>query len=177
MAKNLDLLGLIHESNIIEKIPNLQVAEGQLARYEDFLDGDLTIENVVSFAQYICPEGRLRSEVGMKARVGRHVAPPGGPLIPIMLATYLRDCNAEPRGPLLSLHHRMLFMHPFMDGNGRTSRAILMWMARRTHSGPDSWIWDSMLRRGFLTTWYYMTLDAMDGETESALGYSGLGHT
>lgn len=173
MTTNPPLLGLIHESNIIEKIPDIRVAEGQLVRYLDFLDGDLTIENVVRFAQYICPEGRLRAEVGMNVGVGRHVAPSGGPLIPIMLAAYLRDCNAEPRGSLLSLHHRMLFIHPFMDGNGRASRAILMWMARRTHSGPDSWIWDSMLRRGFLTTWYYMTLDAMDAETERARAILG----
>ncbi len=173
MSLDVPLLRLIHESNIIEKIPDLLVAERQLIRYMEFLDGPLTKESILGFLGFIGPEVRLRSEVGMDVAVGRHVAPAGGPLIPIMLAAYIRDCNASPRASLLSLHHRFLFMHPFMDGNGRVSRAILMWMASRTRSGEDSWIWESMLRRGFLTTWYYMTLDSMDAETRRAAAILG----
>ena len=46
-------------------------------------------------------------------------------------------------------------LHPFMDGNGRTGRALLAWMMIRRKG------WESTFALPFLHRWYYQSLDRL----------------
>lgn len=92
----------------------------------------------------------LRNERGMNVRVGRHEPPPGGSTIELRLEVILRRANAGEEHPHV-VHHDYETLHPFMDGNGRSGRALWVWMMR------DQGL--SWARRGFLHIWYYQSLD------------------
>ncbi len=84
--------------------------------------------------------GELRQR---DVRVGRHVAPPHGQL-PAWLARF--DEGAPSRFPLpdrpvaiAALHHRLLWIHPFMDGNGRAARLLSHAWLRRAGIGSALW--------------------------------------
>jgi Fic family protein len=78
--------------------------------------------------------GELRQNDVM---VGRHIAPAPADL-PMFLARFDSAYGAPPLNPLRQLqavgaaHHRFLWIHPFLDGNGRVARlmshALLKWL-------------------------------------------------
>lgn len=76
-------------------------------------------------------------------KVGRHIAPS-----PDELQSWLSrlDEGAPERfGPadrlvaVASLHHRLLWVHPFVDGNGRAARLLSHALLRRAHVGSALW--------------------------------------
>lgn len=104
-------------------------------------------------------KGLLRSKKGMNVRVGDYRCPPGGRRIGTLL---LDICDVANRGhdSALSIHHQLLNLHPFLDGNGRTSRLVWAWMMIRRPCG-----WD--FRRTFLHEFYYQTLAEHSPRLES----------
>lgn len=77
-------------------------------------------------------------------RPGKQLAPPSE--VPNMMREYFDNVNAwvaqvnsDPRHPELDVpmglavsHGRYIWIHPFSDGNGRTGRLIMSWMALRS---------------------------------------------
>ncbi|VVP86508.1 Fic family protein [Pseudomonas sp. B21128] len=72
--------------------------------------------------------GQLRDIASREVLVGNHAAPPSqsvGPMLTRMQQVYGRLPDARSR--LLSVmayHHRLAWVHPFVDGNGRTVRLL-----------------------------------------------------
>ncbi len=84
--------------------------------------------------------GRLRDG---DVRVGRHVAPS-----PSELPEYLRRFDesaperfgrAERLVAIAAAHHRLLWIHPFPDGNGRVARLLSHALLRRSDVGSPLW--------------------------------------
>jgi len=92
----------------------------------------------------------LRGRVGMDVSVGDHTPPAGGRHVPKALRALLKEINTL--SPY-EFHVRYETLHPFMDGNGRTGRALWAWQMTSLYG--DRW-----LALGFLHRFYYQTLSA-----------------
>lgn len=84
--------------------------------------------------------GRLREG---DVKVGAHVAPPAAEL-PQWLARLdegapERFGRAERLVAVAALHHRLLWVHPFADGNGRVARLLSHALLRRAGVGSPLW--------------------------------------
>ena len=62
-----------------------------------------------------------------------------------ILADAVDECSSA-----YVLHCRYESLHPFTDGNGRSGRALWLWMMGGIEEAP----------LGFLHTWYYQSLEA-----------------
>lgn len=140
----------VRESNLIEGIDRAP-KDFELEAHRRLLACDfLTLKTVEDFVFDICGR-RLRREPGMDVRVGPHVPRQGGPWIAIELQELLGRINARDIEPFAA-HVAYEKLHPFMDGNGRSGRAIWAGMMQREGRDPYS--------LSFLHRWYYQSLDA-----------------
>lgn len=84
-----------------------------------------------------CPPGVLRGrDTNVTFGIPAHRGAEGGPACEEAFAGLLQSVQAEFRNhdPLvqaLTLHYHLAAMHPFLDGNGRTARALEALMLRR----------------------------------------------
>lgn len=92
----------------------------------------------------------LRDRKGMNVRVGAHVPPPGHPRLRPVLTTLLGEIDAGKLTPF-EAHVAYEALHPFMDGNGRSGRALWAWHMLRDGLDPFA--------LGFLHSYYYQSLD------------------
>lgn len=150
MISDEKLKDFITESNKIERVGSHRTSI-EYGMYREFLTLPVVgLQSVESFV-YGIKGGLLRSELGMNIGVGSHIAPMGGATIVTDLRNLLLDLNMV--HPFI-IHSRYETLHPFMDGNGRSGRAIWLWQMLRLKGGT------SMVERfGFLQTWYYQSLD------------------
>ncbi len=141
----------VEESNRIEGI-HREATLGELAAHRNLLDLDaLTVEALCEFVQTVAG-AHIRSKPGMDVRVGGHLPPPGGPDIPFRLEVFLReDVNAGSISPW-EAHTIYETLHPFMDGNGRSGRAVWAWMMQNDEQNPFA--------LPFLHRAYYQALDS-----------------
>lgn len=112
------------------------------------------LEDVISLVSVFAPGHRLRDSVGLNVRVGNYVAPAGGPNIRSDLECLLeRIRRTEFRNDLEAYECHIAYekLHPFTDGNGRSGRAIWLWMM------------GGRAPLGFLHKFYYQTLAASEG--------------
>lgn len=91
---------------------------------------------------------------GMHVRVGQHVAPPGE-FVDELLAGILnyyktqRGLSAAKLIDAAAMHHRLLFLHPFTEGNGRTVRIFTHALMHRAGAGAGGlWSISRGLARG-----------------------------
>jgi len=135
------------ESNKIEGIDDIYEHDDALQRLIKFLKHDkLTIENVCKFNT----AGKLRDKVGMDVRIGDYRPPKGSEGIEFSLECILENIHNFDDGCPHRMHILFEELHPFMDGNGRTGRAIWLWQMVN-QKGYD-------ISLGFLHKFYYQTL-------------------
>ena len=139
----------IEESNRIEGIHVFNVHNERDA-YGRFLElEEITVPALQEFVETIQPGTALRDQFGMDVRVGNHVPKRGGPDIPEYLQQILNLVND---GNLYltpyEAHHMYEHLHPFNDCNGRSGRALWLWMMHREDVYPET----------FLHNWYYQSL-------------------
>lgn len=93
-------------------------------------------------------KGVLRDKLGLNVRVGSHHPPLGGPHIRGALNDILQMAQKHQgeSAYIYKVHQAYENLHPFTDGNGRSGRAIWLWM----HSYVP--------RITFLHSWYYLSL-------------------
>jgi hypothetical protein len=146
-----DFTAFVTESNRIEGITRAPT-KAEIAAHEAFLDCQLSVAEIEAFVAIVAPGKRLRDQPGMDVRVGDHIAPPGGQAIRLGLQSILADARsfADPWRTHVAYEH----LHPFMDGNGRSGRALWLWQMLQLDD-------PHVLRRGFLHTFYYQTLSRM----------------
>lgn len=145
MTDRSSVYAFIRESNAIEGIhrePTLAEVEALSAFLSQsrIMIGDLC--NLVSVFQ---PGAKLRTKAGMDVRIGSYLPMLGGEAVSVELKWLLHEINNGQVSPYQA-HQRYERLHPFMDGNGRSGRALWLWMM-----GGHAPL-------GFLHTWYYQSL-------------------
>lgn len=148
--KILNLAHFIKESNAIECIlrePSLAEMNAHMKLLEI---NRPTVADVEAFVSAIQPDAYLRVNAGDDVVVGDYFPPRGDITVKTRLEDILHDmfnarmaCNHK---AIYELHHRYERLHPFMDGNGRSGRALWLWCL------------DGYAPLGFLHQWYYDTL-------------------
>lgn len=145
------LVRFVEESNRIEGITR-PPTEAEIAEHVDFLaDAKVSVASLEHLVETICGEA-LRDRPGMNVRVGNHYPPKGGAFVRIRLDELCALVNQRQTTPFRT-HVRYEGLHPFMDGNGRSGRALWLWMMQREGLGRVE-------KLGFLHTFYYQTLEA-----------------
>ncbi len=132
----------VSESNRIEGILR-PPTQHEIDAHHEFLRVGPSVGSLVNFVGVIQPDAALRIQPGMDVRVGRYVAPPGGPSIRATLENLLGNLT----DPYLA-HQAYEALHPFLDGNGRSGRVLWLWMMGGVEKTP----------LGFLHHWYYQSL-------------------
>lgn len=147
-----ELRRFVNESNAIEGIAR-PATGAEIDALGDLLGCSfLLVDNVEAYVLTVA-RSALRVRPGMDVRVGQHFPPLGGPRIFGALASIL-DAVSNGRLTPYAAHCAYETLHPFIDGNGRSGRAVWAWHMRREGRDP--------FRLGFLHNWYYQSLDACD---------------
>lgn len=125
-------------------------------------DDLLWVENPDTGERMRVVPGELRPR---HVKIGRHV-----PVSPGAVPRFLARIEAAYRGPELgridrvvavpAAHHRLLWIHPFLDGNGRVARLVSHAMLRETGVGTSLWSVSRGLARS--ATEYKRSLRAAD---------------
>lgn len=137
----------VQESNRIEGIHKINI-EREIEAHERFLQLDrIGIGDLAVLVDDLQPGAAPRFTQGRDVRVGSHVPPAGGPHIMGYLQRILDEVNEGKSSPWAS-HVEYETLHPFMDGNGRSGRALWLWHMGGLTKAP----------LGFLHHWYYQSL-------------------
>ncbi|MCB7127926.1 MAG: Fic family protein [Candidatus Brocadiales bacterium] len=119
------LIDFVRESNRIEGILRYPT-NVEIVAHEWFLEAAvITVPILEEFVSAVQPGAILRRKIGLNVRVGDHIPPSGGPQIEPCLETILRDAAAQ---GAYGTHIDYEDLHPFTDGNGRSGRALWLWM-------------------------------------------------
>lgn len=162
---HMDLLPFVIESNRIERIERPPTTEELDAHLRLATDDHLTVGDVSAFVRALGDVGHggaLRNRRGMDVQVGNHVAPRGGPEIQVQLgklldwASVARGTFEEHERDAHELYGRYEDLHPYMDGNGRSGRAL--WLQFMLLFDPEE-VWKGYVRQTlFLNAYHYATL-------------------
>jgi hypothetical protein len=151
-ARDIALRNFVRESNRIEGILREPTPQ-EIAAHERLLSrSQITVLTLTEFVAVVAPGKPLRDKLGMNCRVGKYTAPLGGSEVVHRLREILWNANNATRTPW-EIHCLYETLHPFMDGNGRSGRALWLWMMGGIENVP----------LGFLHTFYYQTLENSEG--------------
>jgi len=138
----------VTESNRIEGIDS-PPTKAELKEHDRFVNLQrVTLNDLKQFVSIYQPRAVIRDSVGMDVWVGGRMPPLGGPNIPKLTEELLSTVDLKTP---FELHNEYEMLHPFIDGNGRSGRALWAWKMLRTVGNHDL---------GFLHTYYYQSLEA-----------------
>jgi hypothetical protein len=145
--RKFSLEDFITESNRIEGIDRNPTLNEVIAT-ETWLNEQFPeIEHLERLVSVYAPGHCLRDrDDGYNVRVGNYIAPRGGPEIRSRLVVLLYRATREKLMTPWEAHVEYERLHPFTDGNGRSGRALWLWMMREAPLG-------------FLHHFYYQTLE------------------
>jgi hypothetical protein len=147
-----DARRFVIESNLIEGIIRDPTDSEVAAHVALFLYADcmhLEVRHLHELQNVIAPGCPLRDRPGMNVRVGDYAAPSGGPAIPERLEQIIEAARTTDDPWRVHVNFEML--HPYLDGNGRTGRALWAWHTLRLGRDPFD--------IPFLHRFYYQTLE------------------
>jgi len=145
---DLFLRGFVRESNRIEGILR-EPQTSELTAHRTLLALDsIQINDVSNFVNAVAG-APLRDKFGMNVQVGQHLPPKGGPQIVESFRVILMDMHRSEHSPW-ETHNIYETLHPYMDGNGRSGRALWLWQMVRDRN--------RLYELGFLHAFYYQTL-------------------
>ncbi|MCY3784543.1 MAG: Fic family protein [Chloroflexi bacterium] len=146
------LADFIRESNRIERITGFTTREAD--EYDRFLKlARIDVADLERFVSVVAPGAVLRRRKGMDVFVqgSAHRPPAGGKTIRPMLYLLMGRANSTRFSPkdAYEVHQDYEALHPFIDGNGRSGRALWLWQMGGI----------GVLRYPFLHEWYYQSLE------------------
>lgn len=152
----LDLYKFAVESNEIERYYDESRHDHHHLALKEFLQlKEIAISSLQKFVGSIEIGAVLRTEHWHKVKIGGRRAP-----LPKVSAGLLQELlnkiNLKPNNKTISpfeAHAEYEYIHPFMDGNGRSGRAIWLWMMLRIYS------WESVFSYSFLQQYYCQSLN------------------
>jgi Fic family protein len=145
------LMEFANESNRIEGIFDIDKDYEHTVALRKFLELDgITITDLSEFVKIIQPHAHLRTEPHHRVYIGGHEAMKPQDVM-YYLEKLLIKINSNISSPWQA-HCEYEMIHPFMDGNGRSGRAVWLWMMVKFHG------WN--YRLGFKHVFYYQTLQA-----------------
>lgn len=144
------LAEFVRESNRIEGILRDPTADEIQAHVRLLRLLQVQATTLGDFQAVVAPGKPLRERRGMNVRVGNHVAPEGGPGVVRKLQAICRRANRHDNP--WTVHVAFEILHPYMDGNGRTGRALWAWNMQALGLDPFA--------LPFLHRFYYQTLSA-----------------
>lgn len=153
--KPFTLADFVIESNRIEGMGPATLLEIRAHELLLAIEPAITINDVAKFVYTVTQEAPLRDRPGMQVYIGNHTPPPGGSKLMKSFSDLLYAVSENRmyhglRGLTpYEAHVQYETLHPFMDGNGRSGRAIWLWQMGGIERVP----------LGFLHTFYYQTLD------------------
>jgi len=146
-------------------------------RFYSELPESLRVATAWSGAKVPLEPGALRAT---DVKVGAHAAPPHD-LVPALLRHFRQgyESPGRPRAAAIvavgASHHRLAWIHPFRDGNGRVIRLFSDTLIRRL--GIDSGgLWSLSRGLAFRREEYYERLASADQERSPASAADGRGH-
>ena len=147
----IELIAFQHESNRIEGIAGVSV--GQLEALQTLLTAkQMNIALLSAYVTVVQPNAQLRATPNIPGvRVGNYIAPPSGPKLIRELEQLLSKVDRRVISAYQA-HCEYETLHPFTDGNGRSGRALWLWML------------NGKAPLGFLHQFYYDSLAAFQSK-------------
>ncbi len=128
--------------------PDVAVADGDFLRwlhrmfYGRLPDSLRTVSNDSTGETAAVIPGEFRQR---EVQVGRHIGPPATSLVAFIdrFSSFYRIESFRGIGPIVAVaaaHHRLMWIHPFLDGNGRVARLFTdAWFRRMPLPGYGLW--------------------------------------
>jgi len=153
MLSEANLLEFVRESNRIEGI-HRDPLDAEVEAHASLLACKRITQHTLRAFVQIVANAPLRDKPGFDVTVGNHRPPIGGPHVPEALDRVLQGVNNKNANPY-TVHAKYETLHPFCDGNGRSGRAL--WLYMMVRKGYDALDRDGNFM-GFLHVWYYQSL-------------------
>jgi Fic family protein len=127
-----------------------------------FIESEITqqrnfssVHDLIALLRIISPEAHERHPSGFRAtevQVGAHICPAPAALVNLVEGLFTEmEKIKDPITRAIYLHHELVRIHPFCDGNGRISRMAKNWMLM-FELLPPIFINDLVERRTYITT-------------------------